>query len=218
MFIGHFSIAFAAKRLEPKISLGTLFLSVQLIDLFFPIFVLLGLENVRIDPGNTAFTPLDFYNYPFTHSLAGVFIWSVGLGGIYYLVKKFPKGAFILAAGVFSHWILDLISHGRDLPLSFSNESLVGLGLWNSITGTLLVEGGIFILSIYLYLRITKAKNKKGLYSFWILVILTVFIWLGNLFSPPPPDERSMAFVTLLIWLFIPWGYWIDRNRETIKS
>jgi hypothetical protein len=58
MFLGHFGVAFALKRVEPKLSLGTLFLAVQLPDLLWGVFLLLGWEQVRIDPGYTAVKPL----------------------------------------------------------------------------------------------------------------------------------------------------------------
>ena len=77
MFIGHFGVGLAAKKISPKTSLGTLVLSVQLVDLLWPIFLVLGLEQVRIDPGNTVVTPLDFYNYPITHSLVGATCWAL---------------------------------------------------------------------------------------------------------------------------------------------
>lgn len=92
MFIGHYAVAFAAKKVAPKISLGTLFLSSQFIDLLWPLLLLLGVEHVRIDPGNTAFTPLDFYDYPFTHSLVGVLFWSVFLGLVYFAVRRYARG------------------------------------------------------------------------------------------------------------------------------
>ena len=84
MFIGHFGVGFAAKKVAVKPSLGTLFLAAQFVDLLWPLLLLLGLERVQIDPGNTVVTPLDFIRYPISHSLLAVIIWGLIFGGIYY--------------------------------------------------------------------------------------------------------------------------------------
>src|SRR3989339_132004 len=122
MFIGHYAVALAAKKGAPKVSLGTLFIAAQLVDLLWPLFLLLGLEHVRIDPGNTAFTPLDFYDYPITHSLVGAVGWSMLLGGVYYGFRRERKSAVVIGLVVFSHWILDLITHRPDLPLGLGGD------------------------------------------------------------------------------------------------
>ena len=132
MFIGHYAVALGAKKISPTVSLGTLFPASQFIDLLWPIFLLLGLEHVRIDPGNTVFTPLDFYDYPISHSLLAVLGWSLGFGLLYYAVQRSGRNALILGALVLSHWVLDFISHRPDLPLIPGMETRVGLGLWNS--------------------------------------------------------------------------------------
>lgn len=127
MFLGDYAVAFASKKLTPKDSLGTLVLSAQLVDLLWPIFLLLGLEHVRIDAGRTRVTPLDFYDYPITHSLLGAIGWSVGLGLLYFAARRYTRSAWILGAGVFSHRILDLISHAPDLPIIPGGTTRVGL-------------------------------------------------------------------------------------------
>ena len=129
MFIGHYAVALGAKKAAPRVSLGTLLLASQFIDLLWPIFLLLGLEHVRIAPGNTVFTPLDFYDYPISHSLLAVLGWSVGFGLVYYAVRRSGRNALILGAIVLSHWVLDFISHRPDLPLIPGMETRVGLGL-----------------------------------------------------------------------------------------
>ena len=117
MFIGHFGAGLAAKKLDSSPSLGTLFFASQFIDLLWPFFLLMGLESVKIDPGNTAFTPLDFISYPFTHSLAGVLVWSILFGVVYYWRKKQLKTSLILGGLVLSHWVLDFFTHRPDLLL-----------------------------------------------------------------------------------------------------
>ncbi|MCX6169553.1 MAG: metal-dependent hydrolase [Ignavibacteriales bacterium] len=218
MFIGHFGTGLAAKKLEPKISLGTLFLAAQFIDLLWPIFLLLGIEKVIIEPGNTSFTPLNFISYPYSHSLLGVLIWSLLFGIIYFLYKKNIKSALLLAALVMSHWILDLFTHRPDLPLLPWIDFKMGFGLWNSVALTIIVEGGIFILGSYFYITATKAKNKKGSYSLWGLLIFLALVYVMNIIGPPPNEINAIAVVGMFQWILIAWGYWIDKNRNPVNN
>jgi len=218
MFIGHFAVALAAKKAAPKVSLGTLILSAQWVDLLWPIFLLLGLEHVRIDPGNTAVTPLDFYDYPITHSLAGALGWSAALGLAYFAVRRTARGAGIVAAAVFSHWILDALTHRPDLPLYPGSTTLVGIGLWNSLRGTVAVELAMFAIGIVLYLRSTQARDSVGRYAFWSLIAVLTVLYFVNLFGPPPPSTRALAIVALGAWMFVAWAYWADRHREAVTS
>ena len=214
MFIGHFAVALAAKKAAPKTNLATLFVAAQLVDLLWPIFLLFGLEHVRIEIGNTIVTPLDFYDYPVTHSLVGALGWSVVFGGLYYFRSRLKKESLIIGSVVFSHWILDFITHRPDLPL-FGNTSIkFGLGLWNSFLGTIIVEFGLFALGAYLYYSVTTAKNKIGTYSLAGLLLFLAIIHLGNLFGPPPPNVQMIAVAGNAMWLFVLWAWWIDRNRR----
>jgi hypothetical protein len=218
MFIGHFAVALAFKKAAPKVSLGTLFISVQLVDLLWPIFLLIGLEQVRIAPGNTLMTPLDFVRYPYTHSLIAGIGWSIGLGILYYLIRHDWRPSIIVGAGVLSHWILDLITHRPDLPLYPGSETYLGFGLWNSMVGTLVVEISLFATGILLYERTTTAKNRTGKISFYSLVIFLSLVWISSLFGPPPPSEQAIGILGLSLWLIPVWGYWIDRHREPVNG
>jgi membrane-bound metal-dependent hydrolase YbcI (DUF457 family) len=216
MFIGHEAVALGAKRYAPRASLGTLFMAVQFLDLLWPVFLLLGIEHVRIDPGNTAFTPLDFYDYPYSHSLLFTLIWSVLFGVTYYLMRHDTRGAWVAGICVFSHWILDAIAHRPDLPLYPGGTVRVGLGLWNSIPATLVVEIAMFLVGLGMYMGITRAKGLAGKISLasFVAVVLAIYISvIGN----PPPNERALAFTGLSAWLLVLWGYWIDRTRETYR-
>jgi len=167
MFIGHFGVGLAAKKIDNRPSLGTLFFASQFIDLLWPFFLLLGIEKVNIDPDVSAFTPLDFVYYPFSHSLLGVLFWALLFGTIYFLIKKNLKSAVILGILVLSHWILDLVTHIPDLPIVPWSDFKVGFGLWNSVPLTIIVEGLIFIFGSYLYIKTTKAENKRGIFALW---------------------------------------------------
>ncbi len=214
MFIGHFGAGFAGKKFSKSASLGTYFMAAQWIDLIWPILLLLGIEKVEIKPGVSSVTPLDFTYYPFTHSLLGVFIWAILIGTIYYFIKKNYKTSIILGLLVLSHWFLDLLVHIPDLPVLPGEGLKIGLGLWNSFAATLIVEGLVFTIGLYLYLKSTKAKNKTGNYSLLGLVIFLAAIYISNLIGPPPESPEAIGIVGNAQWLIVIWAYWIDKNRE----
>jgi membrane-bound metal-dependent hydrolase YbcI (DUF457 family) len=214
MFIGHFAVALAAKRAAPEVSLGTLFVACELIDLVWPVLVLAGIEIVRIDPGNTAFTPLDFVHYPWTHSLLMCVAWAALLGGVYFLIKRNRPAALVVGLVVASHWLLDAVVHRPDLPLAPGASPLIGLGLWNSVGATLAVEAAMFAAGIALYLRATKARDAKGAVGFWAMIALLIIAYLGAAFGPPPPNVAAVAWAGILGGgLTAVLAYWVDRHR-----
>jgi membrane-bound metal-dependent hydrolase YbcI (DUF457 family) len=215
MFIGHIGVALAAKRAAPKVSLGTLILATSWIDLVWPILLLFGIEHVSIAPGITAFTPLDFTHYPFTHSLVMVIVWGLLLGGGCFLVRPSVKDSVVIGCVVVSHWALDWLTHRPDLPLYLDGPKS-GFGLWNSIPLTIAVESLIFVVGVLLYYRITRPNDRVGTWSFWSLVSALAFFYIMNIIGPPPPDEQTLAWVALAAWVFPVWGYWIDRHREVV--
>ncbi len=218
MFIGHIAVALGAKKAAPKTSLGTLIMSAQFVDLLWPIFLILGIEHVRIDPGNTAVTPLDFYDYPISHSLLMCAGWSVLFGFIYYAIRKNKIGAWVVGLGVFSHWILDFISHRPDLPIAPGVNIYLGLGLWYSLPATMIVEGLMFVGGIVLYLQTTKAIDRTGKYAFWAFIAFLVVVWMGNTFGPPPSDVKALGYVGLSLWLLVAWAFWIDKHRKPVEA
>jgi len=212
MLIGHVAVALGAKKAAPKTSLGTLLLAAQWPDLVWPLFLTLGWERVRIVPGITAVSPLDFTRYPFTHSLLADFGWALILAGVYLVFKKNRRGALLIGLCVMSHWGLDFLSHRPDLPL-YPGSQLVGLGLWNSVAGTLLIEGGLFVAGVLIYSRATRAQDKIGEYSLKTFVGLLVLIYLASLMGSPPPSVAAVEWAGVFSWLFIAWAYWIDQHR-----
>ncbi len=214
MFIGHFSVGFGAKALGQSVSLGTLFLAAQFVDLLWPTLLLMGLENVEIEPGITKLTPLNFVSYPISHSLLMVCVWGLLFSVIYWLVKKKTKGALVLGLCVVSHWVLDLIVHRPDLPLYPGESPRLGLGLWNSLAGTLLLEGFIFVIGIVLYFRVTKDRNRAGRFGFWTLVGFLVLVYFISMIGPPPPSTNAIAWAGQLQWLLAN-GRLVSDTRST---
>jgi membrane-bound metal-dependent hydrolase YbcI (DUF457 family) len=214
MFIGHFAVAFAAKKAAPKTSLGTLVIAAQLVDLVWPAMLLLGAEHVRISPGNTAFTPLEFTDYPYTHSLVAAVLWSLAFGAVYFRIRRYSRGALVIGAAVFSHWLLDLLTHRPDLPIAPGLDAKFGLGLWNVPAATVVVESALYIAGVALYLRTTRAEDRTGTYATWGFVLLLVLIYVANIFGPPPPTVPALAYTALALWLFAWWAFWADRHRS----
>ena len=214
MFIGHFGVALAAKKVAPRTSLGTLVMAAQFVDLLWPLFLLLGVERVIIAPGTTAVTPLDFISYPLSHSLVADFGWACLFAGIYKMVKRDSRGAICLWFVLMSHWVLDALSHQPDLPLYPGSSTYVGLGLWNSRAETILVEGAIFALGAIVYAIATHPRDRIGSYGFRSFIGLLFLFYFLNIFGPPPPSEKAIAYAALGMWLFVVGAYWLDRHRR----
>ena len=228
MFLGHYGLAFGAKRYAPAVSLGWLVFAVQLLDEIWPIFLLLGFEQVRITPGLMAANSLDFVSYPFSHSLVAAIGWGLIVGASYYALKHAKGGYFavervrshavILGLLVVSHWFLDLPMHRPDLPLMPGLSTKVGFGLWNSIPISLAVELILFGTGLVLYLRSTRARDRAGSVGLWAMVAFLLIAYVAGTFAPPPGSERALALGGLMLWLFVPWGAWIDQHRETRET
>lgn len=213
MFIGHHAAAFAAKRIAPRTSLGLLMAAATLIDLVWPILLLTGVEHVRIAPGNTAFTPLDFYDYPWTHSLLAVCLWGLVFGGAYWLATRYARGAWVLAAAVVSHWVLDFITHRPDLPL-YPGGPKVGLGMWQSVPLTLTFESFLFLGGLLLYARGTRPRDRIGRWSLLWFVVFLLAIYAANALGTAPPSVEAIGWLGLSAWLLPLWAWWFDRHRE----
>ena len=214
MFIGHFGVGFGAKSAAPKVSLGSLFLAAQFIDLLWPTLLLLGIERVRIVPGATAVTPLMFDHYPVSHSLLAVLGWALLVGGVYLALRRDRIGALVLGVLVLSHWGLDALVHRPDLPLYPGGATLVGLDAWSSLPVTLALELPLFALGLWLYSRATSPADATGRWGLVALVVFLLVSYAGNLLGPPPPSAEAIAWVGHSQWLLVLWGYWIDKHRH----
>jgi membrane-bound metal-dependent hydrolase YbcI (DUF457 family) len=213
VFIGHIAAAFAAKRASPSTSLGWLVAAAQLPDLIWPVLLLTGTERARIAPGDTAFTPLAFDHYPWSHSLVMMILWGVLLGALYRMRRGDMRGAVILAALVVSHWVLDWVTHRPDMPLVPGAGPKLGLGLWNSVPATLAVELVLFGACIWMYTGGTSARDRVGRWALVGYVVFLLCIHFANAFSPPPPNMTVVAYGGFAIWLLVLWAGWADRHR-----
>jgi hypothetical protein len=221
MFIGHYAVGIAGRAALPALgrpSLGSWFLAVQWLDLIWPMFVLAGVEHVEPSGNPNPFLAATFTYYPWSHSLLFVVCWGALIALVYRRRRGTWMGAVCLGAAVVSHWILDFIVHIPDLQLTPMSDTKVGLGLWRSVTGTVLVEGTMFVVAVAWYLRRTRPRDAVGRWSFFGAAALLAAIYgLVLTASAPPPSATAIASPALLLWLFVPWGYWIDRHRTAVQ-
>ena len=218
MFIGHFGLAFGLKRVEPKLSLGTLFLAVALVDVAWGVFLLTGWERASIVPGITAATPLEFVSYPITHSLVAAFGWGL-LAAI--IVYSWPTRdtsrhhwlkALIVAVAVASHWFLDLVVHIPDLPLAGDTSAKFGFGLWRSIPATIAVELLVFGAGLFVYFRWRSRGSSGVTWRVATLAGLLLGLFFANIFGPPPPSMTVVAVADIVgMILLIAMAAWADR-------
>jgi membrane-bound metal-dependent hydrolase YbcI (DUF457 family) len=225
MFLGHYGVGLAGRAAlrgsaaQPTMqstapSLGTWFLAVQWLDLVWPLLLLAGIERVSIEPGPNPFLVLDFVHYPYTHSLLAAGVWAVGFGAVYRWRTGNGRAALWLGGGVLSHWVLDLLVHVPDLPLYPGSEIRLGLGLWRSVPATLVVEFGLFVLAVGFYTRSTRPLDAVGRWAWRALVTFLALGYAGSLFGPPPPSATALGLSAMvMLWLLVPWAYWIDRHR-----
>ncbi len=184
------------------------------LDLIWPILLLLGVESVRVSPGDTAFTALAFDSYPWSHSLLLVFGWSLLATMIGRRFLGTWRTGAVLGALVLSHWILDVVTHRPDLPI-WPGGPLAGLGLWNSVPGTIVVEATLLATGLSLYVAVTTRRDEVGRWSLLGLVGLTSLIWVTQPWAPIPPSSAAVAWGALVLWLLPPWAVWIEEHRTT---
>ena len=217
MLLGHYAVAFAAKRYAPRTSLGTLILAAQLLDLVWPLMLLAGWERVQIVPGLMAASAFDFVHYPYSHSLLAAIAWAAVIGGAYLTFRRYPRGAAVIAIAIVSHWVLDAVVHRPDLPLAPGSSLKIGFGAWNSVLATVFIEAVLLGVGLAVYARTTQPRERAGTRALQAMVVVLILLLLGALFAPPPSSARGLAIASLAMWLFVPWGHWIDRRRETSR-
>jgi hypothetical protein len=210
MFIGHFAMGLAASRVEKRLALGTALLASQLPDAIWPYLLLTGAETVSIVPGDTAMTPLRFDSYPWSHSLLMVTVAGLVLAGLYRAMGGATRAAAFVAALAVSHWFLDVMTHRPDMPVAPGSDLKLGLGMWNSVPLTVVVESLMYAGAVAFY-----ASGRKMSKGFWILISVLGVTYVGNVFGPPPPSVTAVA-LSMVILVPIVW-WWGNRVgvRET---
>jgi membrane-bound metal-dependent hydrolase YbcI (DUF457 family) len=218
MLLGHYGAALALKRAEPKLSLGTLFIAAQLLDLLWGVFLLVGWEHARIVPGHTAVTPLEFLDYPISHSLVAAVVWSLVAAALYYSwptrdTSRHWQAAAIVGLAVFSHYLLDVLVHVPDLPIMGNDSTRLGLGLWNNRVATLAAEGLVFGAGLVLYAARGSHRHPVRAGRLLIVVLILVATYLASVYGPPPPNMTTVAVSTIVFILALgALAAWVDRR------
>jgi hypothetical protein len=217
MFVGHFAVGLAAKRMAPEVSLAPLILAAIFADVLWVLFFVLGVERVVIQPGLMAANSLNLVYVPFSHGLVMDVVWGGLFAGVYFLSRNDTRGAWVLFAAVVSHWFLDFVTHRPDMPLIPGIDLRFGLGLWNSRAATFVVEGAVWLGAVVLYARTTRAKGRPGSYAFWFVIVLLTALWLISLRGDPPPSLSAMAAVnTVFFAVVLAWASGMNRSRSVV--
>ena len=211
MFVGHYGVSFATKKVDASIPLWVLFLAVQWLDVIWAPFVLLGIEKVRIVPGFTATNPLDLYYMPYTHSLVAALVWSAAAAGAYHLWRRASvRTSLLVALAVFSHWILDLVVHRPDLPL-YDNTAKVGLGLWDYPTLAFGLEAALLFGGIAAFLR-ARPTRRGAIITFGVVMLgVQAYVFFG----PPPASPAGVASTALAAYGFFALLIWFLADRSS---
>lgn len=218
MFIGHIALGFAAKRIAPKTSLGSLIASAEMADILFPILVVLGWESAGFTSNANRFLAIVLDRYPISHSLLALILWGVVVGLLYRWRRGYGRGALAISALVVSHWVLDFVTHRPDMPL-WPGGPKVGLELWASVPGTIVVEGLMLAAGVWLYAGATRARDAVGRWGLWGYVTLLVLLYLASLLPSPAPAPAAFAVVALaLTAVILGFAAWVDRHRDAVTA
>jgi len=224
MFVGHYSVAFACRTERNRIPLWVLFIAVQFLDYIWATLVLLGIEKLRVIKGFTAGSMLDSYFHPYSHSLITALLWSVVAALVYKGVcrrhgRHYSKSApLIIGVAVFSHWVLDLIAHPRDLAI-YDNTWKVGFGLWNyrdpefALEVTLLAGG----IALYLARNVIPAIRKGAVIAFGVGLVV---FQIGDTYVPREPltDKATVMGVWIFYTLFVLVAFGVEKIGNQPKA
>jgi hypothetical protein len=223
MFLGHYGAALALKRLEPKISLGTLFIAAQLVDLLWGIFLLLGWEHVRVLPDDNPLLELQFYDYPISHSLVGALGWGLAAAALYYSwptrdTTRHWQAAALVGAAVASHWFLDVIVHVRDLPLAGNDSPKLGLGLWRHLGLSVALELVVLGAGLAVYVARRSRRHPVRPLRLAVVMVLLVATYAASLLGPPPPSVLVIGASDIVFMLALgALAAWADRAATPLE-
>ena len=217
MLVGHLAVGFAAKRVEPRVSLGTLVMATMVADFLWTIFTFAGVEHVEFRSGVMgAANYVVVRDISFSHSLLMDAIWAALVAAAYLARRHDPRRSWLLFGAVLSHWPLDVVAHPADMPLAPGVSTQLGLGLWTSVPATLVVEGGLWVVAIVLYARATQARTRIGVLGFWMGAAVLTLIWYNNIAGPPPPNPRTAPIASFVFFsLTVAWAYWMNGLRPS---
>ena len=217
MFLGHYGAALALKRAQPKISLGTLFLATQLMDVLWGVFLLAGWEHVRFLPDDNPLLVLQFYDYPISHSLVAALGWGLAAGAVYYSwptrdTSRHLRAALLVGLTVLSHWFLDLLVHVPDLPLAGNDSPKLGLGLWNHLGLSVALEFGALMAGAAVYVAGRSRRHPVRPARLVLVLLVLSAVYVVALIGPPPPSAAAVGLGDIgFLLLMALAAAWADR-------
>ena len=169
MIAGHFGFAAIVKSRETKVPLWSLMLATAWLDIvFIPLFVM-KIETLKPIPGVSGSYGGNIIYADYTHSLLGALVFSA-IFALFFVPRWGKRCAIVLGFVSFSHWLLDLVVHRRDMPLlpgNLGHLPRLGFGLWQFKTTSVLAELLLIILGAWCYWRAasdvtTTAHRGRG--------------------------------------------------------
>ena len=221
MFLGHFGLAYAAKRVEPRVPLWVLFGATQLVDIGWMFFILFDLERVEISPGITDANALNFVDYPYTHSLLGACVWTAlaMIGAwLWFRTRSLSlRPTVVIGLIVLSHFWLDVIVHRPDLTLAGERTATLGFGLWNSIPATLILELGMLGAGMWLYYSATRPVSNGGVWGQIVFMTALTVLWIPSVFGSVPPNTVAISITGIVTTpMILLTTHWLERKRVTV--
>jgi hypothetical protein len=206
MFFGHIGVGLAAKPVAPKAPLGALLFAATAIDTLSGVFMIAGIESVDANGASSIH---------WSHGLLMSVVWAITGFALAFLLTRDRRTSIVIGFLVFSHWVLDFISHpmgmGRqlppDIPLLFEGSPKVGLGLYNSVAAALITDLGLLLAGIVVYLVSTRPRDRTGTWAFWLMMVAIVLL------ATTAAVPQLSAFTTIALALLWPLGNWVDRHR-----
>jgi hypothetical protein len=223
VFLGHYGAALAFKRVEPKVSLGSLFVATQLADVLWGAFLLLGWEHARILPDDNPLLTLQFYDYPISHSLLGILLWGLAAAAVYYSwptrdTTRHWQAAMLIGLTVVSHWLLDVLVHIPDLPLADNESPKLGLGLWRHFGLSVAFEFAVLGAGLAVYVARRSRRHPVRSVRLALITALLTAVYIASLLGPPPPSMTvlgmsDVAFLLLVAGL----AGWADQPASAVE-
>ena len=218
MFIGHLAVGLASKRAAPRTSLGWLMAAPMFLDLLFPLLLIAGVEHASIVPNPDPFLRMSLDDIAWSHSLVTSVIWSVAGGALYWRTTRYGRGAMVIGLGIFSHWVLDAITHQPDMPLWPGSGTRIGFGLWRWPAATIVIEMAMFLGAAWIYARTTRARDAVGRWAFAAFVVVWAVVYLASAAPGPLPDFKALEYGGLVTFLIPVWAWWFDAHREVTAA
>jgi len=213
MFAGHVGAALAFGRAERRVNIGAFVAAALLLDIVLWLFVIVGWESVTI-PASFRSRHQPEFVFPYSHSLVASLVWSVlAAGGVWSAYARLgparARAAGLIAAAVFSHWLLDVLVHRPEMPLFGATSQAVGFALWDHLFVALSVEAAIVVLGMFLFIRGSGLPRARSVALAVLSLVVLAFTMVGMTLAPPPPSALAMAgsslFTVVVVGALFAW-------------